>query len=75
MHPCALLLLFTAQPTLYQEVHLTLKGEVFQLLLCWPELLRSVFMSGNLRYWAASVCAAPHCDDDCVWKWLDEGAE
>lgn len=50
MHLVILPFLFssTAQLTLYLEVLLTLKAEVFQQLLCWPELLPSAFTSGNL---------------------------
>lgn len=46
--PVSSALPLTARLTLYQEAHLMLKVEVFQLLPSWPELLRSVFTSGNL---------------------------
>ena len=70
---CPLVSLLTAQPTLYREVHLTSKVEVFQRLLFWRELLQSVFMSGNVcKVWCSTATAPSHCDN-CVLEnayWL-----
>lgn len=53
---CPVVFIFTVQPTLCPEVHPMLKVEVSQQHHCWPEQLRSVFMSGETWCPAVSVC-------------------